>query len=66
MEEKYYWENQKGELIPKHELSDYYICNIVAKYGKNWLSENGHLVLVKHYEELNRQYDFYKTVNEEM
>ena len=62
MEEKYYWKNQKNELIPKHELNDYYVCNIVAKYGKKWLSENGHTVLVQRYEELNRQYHFFKEV----
>ena len=28
LEEKYYWENKDGDLIPKHELSDYYVCNI--------------------------------------
>lgn len=63
MEEKYYWKNQKNELIPKHELNDYYVCNIVAKYGKNWLSENGHTVLVQRFEELNRQFHFFKEVN---
>jgi len=60
--EKYYWMDHNGTVTPKHQLSDYYICNIVAKYGKNWLTENGHDVLVKRYEELNRQYDFYKAV----
>lgn len=61
-EEKYYWTNSDGMMIPKHELPDYYICNIVAKYGKNWLSENGHEVLVERFESLNREYGFFKTV----
>ncbi len=63
--EQYFWVNEKGINIPKHELSDYHICNIVAKYGKNWLAENGHLVLVKRFEELNREYDFFAAVKEE-
>ena len=64
MEEKYYWTNQKGINIPKHELTDYHVCNIVAKFGKNWLSENGHDVLVKRYEDLNREYNFFKVIEE--
>lgn len=61
-EEKYYWTDHTGNQIPKHQLDDYYICNIVAKYGKNWLSENGHNILVERFEQLNKQYGFFKIV----
>ncbi len=37
--EKYYWKNEKGNLIPKDTLSDEYICNIVMKFGKIWLEQ---------------------------
>ena len=47
LEEKYYWKNKDGELIPKHELSDYYVCNIVMRFGKEWLMSNGHEVIVE-------------------
>ena len=61
-EEKYFWKNHEGEYIPKHELSDLYICNIVAKYGKDYLSKNGHMTIVKRFEKLNNEYKFFKDV----
>ena len=64
MEEKYYWINEIGIKIPKHELSDLYICNIVCKFGKNWLRENGHDVIVDKFEELNAKYHFFDSVKD--
>ena len=61
-EEKYYWKNKDGKYIPKHELSDLYICNIVMKHGKVWLVENGHVFIVSRFEELNREHKFFKVV----
>ena len=55
LEEKYYWENKDGELIPKHELSDYYVCNIVMRFGKEWLLSNGHEVIVDRFEKMNKK-----------
>lgn len=63
--EKYFWLSEDGTKIPKHELDDYHICNIVAKYGKKYLEDNGHLLLVRRFEELNRTYDFFKIVKGE-
>lgn len=48
------------ELLDKFD--NYHICNIVAKYGKKYLEDNGHLLLVRRFEELNRTYDFFKIV----
>ncbi len=48
--EKYYWKNEKGNLIPKNSLSNADICNIVIKYGKKYLEENGHKLIVKRFE----------------
>jgi len=61
-DEKYYWTKENGDLIPKHELSDLHVCNIVAKYGKKWLYENGHTTLVRRFEQLNEEHDFFKDV----
>lgn len=60
--EKYYWKNDKGVLIPKDTLSDAYICNIVMKFGKNWLEQNGHRTIVAKFEVLNHEYDFFEPV----
>lgn len=57
--EKYFWENAKGELIPKHEISDYYVCNIVMKFGKDWLVSHGHQVIVDRFERLNKEHKFF-------
>ena len=62
LEEKYYWENKDGDLIPKHELSDYYVCNIVMMFGKAWLLSNGHEVIVDRFEKMNKKYDFFRKV----
>lgn len=62
VEEKYYWTNNAGETIPKHELSDLHVCNIVMKHGKNWLVANGHEIIVNRFEELNKKYKFFKVV----
>lgn len=62
VEEKYYWTNNAGETIPKDELSDLYVCNIVMKHGKNWLVANGHEIIVNRFEELNKEYKFFKVV----
>lgn len=60
--EKYYWTDSKGNKIPKHELDNYHLCNIVMKFGKNWLSENGHVTLVRRFEEMNREHNFFECV----
>ncbi len=62
--ELYYWTNEKGETIPKHELSDLYVCNIVAKYGKMWLRANGHNVIVDRFEALNKKYGLFNRFRE--
>ena len=59
-DELYYWKDQAGNFIPKDELSDLYICNIVMKFGKVWLAENGHMIIVQKFEKLNREYRFFK------
>lgn len=58
--ELYYWEDSKGQFIPKDELSDLYVCNIVMKFGKNWLNSNGHSVIVQRFEDLNSEYRFFE------
>lgn len=62
--EKYYWKNSNGEYVPKHTLSDLYVCNIVMKYGKNWLYENGHTMIVTRFEKLNDEHKFFEAVKE--
>ena len=57
--EKYYWENSSGIFIPKDELSDEYICNIVMKFGKMYLEQNGHELIVRRFEALNKQFKFF-------
>lgn len=59
MEEKYYWINNDGEKIPKSELSDLHVCNIIAKFGKIWLEQSGHKVLVNRFENLNKKYKYF-------
>ncbi len=58
--EKYYWENSSGIFIPKDELSDEYICNIVMKFGKMYLEQNGHELIVRRFEALNKQFKFFR------
>lgn len=65
MEEKYYWTNEKGEKIPKDELSDLHICNIVMKFGKDDLIFSGHKVIVNKFEKLNKKYKFFECVAKE-
>jgi len=60
--ELYYWTTENGELEPKHTLSNLHVCNIVMKFGKNWLNENGHKTIVERFEELNAQYRFFDAV----
>jgi len=62
MEEKYYWVSQDGNKNPKHKLTDLHICNIVCKYGKDWLRENGHEVIANRFEELNKTHKFFEDV----
>lgn len=62
-EELYYWKDSKGNLVPKHELSDSHVCNIVMKFGKTWLQENGHNVIVKRFEDLNKEYNFFRVLH---
>ena len=61
--ELYYWTSQDGTKTPKDNLTDIHICHIVCKYGKDWLNENGHSVIVDRFNQLNKQYDFFKEVN---
>lgn len=61
--ELYYWHDTQGNLIPKHELSDLYVCNIVMKFGKLWLEDHGHSVIVQRFEALNEKYKFFKDTN---
>lgn len=60
--ELYYWEQEDGKLVPVHELTDYHICNIVMKFGKNWLINHGHSIIADRYVELNNKHDFFKVV----
>jgi hypothetical protein len=61
-EELYYWTDSKNNKIPKHELSDYYVCNIVMKFGKEYLREHGHNVIVDRFEALNKEHGFFKAL----
>ncbi len=60
--EKYYWVTEYNQLIPKDKLSDSQVCNIVQKFGKNWLNANGHQLIVQRYERMDREYDFFSAV----
>lgn len=62
MEEKYYWKKEDGTLVPVHELSNKHVCNIVMKFGKDYLRENGHSVIADKFEDLNRRYKFFDLV----
>ena len=60
--EKYYWQKEDSTLVPVHELTDLHICHIVMKFGKDRLHDMGHSVIVKKFEELNKEYNFFKEV----
>ncbi len=60
LEEKYYWTKEDGTKIPVHELTDYHICNIVMKFGKDNLRLMGHCVIADKFVELNRKYKFFE------
>lgn len=62
MEEKYYWKQEDGTLIPVHELTDLHICNITMKFGKDRLHDMGHSVIADKFAELNREYKFFDKV----
>lgn len=62
--EKYYWINDEGEYIPKSELTDLHVCNIVCKFGKIYLIANGHATLVERFEALNANHKFFNVVQE--
>lgn len=62
MIEKYYWETKDGDLIPVHELTNLHVCNIVMYFGKEWLNDNGHSVIVNKFESLNKEYRFFDRV----
>lgn len=62
--ELFYWKSADGTLTPKTELTDLHVCNIVMKFGKNWLNENGHTTIVKRFEELNNKFKFFDIVDE--
>ena len=65
MYEKYYWIKEDGTLVPVHELTDLHICNIVMKFGKDWLREMGHSVIADKFEKLNREYKFFNVVRKD-
>ena len=50
--EKYYWEKQDGTLIPVDELTNLHIFHIVAKFGKDWLNQNNHYLIVSKFDAL--------------
>ena len=54
--------DEDGDTYPVC-LTDIHVCYIVCKYGKDWLNENGHSVIVDRFNQLNKQYDFFKEVN---
>lgn len=62
MDEKYYWIKEDGTKIPVHELTNYHICNIVMKFGKDNLRKNGHSVIADKFEELNKRCRFFECV----
>ena len=66
MEEKYYWKQEDGTLVPVHELTRLHICNIVMKHGKDKLREMGHSVIADKFESLNKAYKFFDIVSREI
>lgn len=66
MEEKYYWKQEDGTLVPVHELTRLHICNIVMKHGKDKLREMGHSVIADKFESLNKVYKFFDIVSREI
>lgn len=63
MDEKYYWKKEDGTLVPVHELTNYHICNIVMKFGKDWLHKNGHSIIADKFESLNKEHKFFNVVD---
>lgn len=62
--EKYYWKKEDGTLIPVHELTDLHVCNIVMKFGKDYLCDIGHAVIAEKFNKLNKKYKFFDVVKE--
>lgn len=51
-QEKYYWEKQDGTLVPVDELTNLHIFHIVVKFGKDWLNQNDHCLIVNKFDAL--------------
>lgn len=64
MDELYYWTDSSGNDVPKHELSDLYVCNIVMKFGKDWLRSHGHATIADRFEALNKEHGFFQMLRE--
>lgn len=66
MDEKYYWKQEDGTLVPVHELTRLHVCNIVMKFEKDKLREMGHSVIADNFESMNKEYKFFNIVSKEV
>jgi len=57
--ERYYWETHDGHFIPVDDLDDKYIVNIVIKFGKDYLAENGYRRIIEGFNTVRKASNFY-------
>lgn len=62
-EEKYFWETKSGEFIPINQLTDLHVFNIVAYFGKKWLEENGHSLIIERFNQLDAEHRWSKDLD---
>ena len=51
-DEKYYWRTKDGEYIKVDDITNEHLVNIVLKFGKDKLENNGYYSLVKRFNKI--------------